>query len=210
MSATISDKVMMKEVLKATGFDCPQGMENKTFKQATSGGGSSGGGATITKQLSAQEIRDSSESGQAITPPEGYAGFSEITFPSFLMQEKEIVKNETLEFGTGPAPYFLKKLTVNVPSSYTLETLSLNKDSDPVTISYEGKTFVFLGKIDSSGTLTGLGGEKNSLLNPKTVDIMSAGAIAGEVKNNPDTKTLTYTPNTSFNRGSVRITKVII
>ena len=43
MSATISDKVMMKEVLKATGFDCPQGMENKTFEQATSGGGSSGG-----------------------------------------------------------------------------------------------------------------------------------------------------------------------
>ena len=43
MSAAISDKVMMKEVLKATGFDCPQGMENKTFEQATSGGGSSGG-----------------------------------------------------------------------------------------------------------------------------------------------------------------------
>ena len=43
MSATISDKVMMKEVLKATGFDCPQGMENKTFEQATSGGGSGGG-----------------------------------------------------------------------------------------------------------------------------------------------------------------------
>ena len=42
MSATISDKVMMKEVLKATGFDCPQGMENKTFEQATSGGGSLG------------------------------------------------------------------------------------------------------------------------------------------------------------------------
>ena len=44
MSATISDKVMMKEVLKATGFDCPQGMENKTFEEATSGSGSSGGG----------------------------------------------------------------------------------------------------------------------------------------------------------------------
>ena len=43
MSATISNKVMMKEVLKATGFDCPRGMENKTFGQATSGGGSSGG-----------------------------------------------------------------------------------------------------------------------------------------------------------------------
>lgn len=43
MSATISDKVMMKEVLKATGYDCPDGMENKTFEEATSGGGSGGG-----------------------------------------------------------------------------------------------------------------------------------------------------------------------
>lgn len=43
MSATISDKVMMKEVLKATGYDCPDGMKNKTFEEATTGGGSSGG-----------------------------------------------------------------------------------------------------------------------------------------------------------------------
>ena len=49
MSATISDKVMMKEVLKATGFDCPQGMENKTFEQATSGSGS--GGDRIAQKL---------------------------------------------------------------------------------------------------------------------------------------------------------------
>ena len=38
MSATISDKVMMKEVLKATGFDCPQGMLGKTFNEAVGGG----------------------------------------------------------------------------------------------------------------------------------------------------------------------------
>lgn len=39
MSAIISDVVQMKEILKATGFDCPDGMENKTFEEATSGGG---------------------------------------------------------------------------------------------------------------------------------------------------------------------------
>lgn len=44
MSATISDKVMRKEVLKATGYDCPDGMKNKTFEEATTGGGSGGGG----------------------------------------------------------------------------------------------------------------------------------------------------------------------
>ena len=43
MSATISDRVMMKEVLKATGYDCPDGMENKTFEEATSGGSGGGG-----------------------------------------------------------------------------------------------------------------------------------------------------------------------
>lgn len=39
MSAIISEKTMMKEILKPTGFDCPVGMKNLTFDQATSGGG---------------------------------------------------------------------------------------------------------------------------------------------------------------------------
>ena len=34
---------MMKEVLKATGYDCPDGMKNKTFEEATTGGSSGGG-----------------------------------------------------------------------------------------------------------------------------------------------------------------------
>ena len=212
MSAAISDKVMMKEVLKSTGFDCPQGMENKTFKQATSGGGSGGGGATITKKLEAKEIRTSIESSQAITPPEGYDGFSEITFAPGLLAEQVVTKNQTMEFGTDEAPYFPKKLTVSVPapSNYTLETLNVDKNSAPVTISYEGKSFVFLGKIESWGELVGLGGGANNLLYEKSVSIGSGGATAGTVSNNPDTKTITYTPDTSYNMGSVRITKLII
>ena len=215
MSATISDKVMMKEVLKATGFDCPQGMENKTFEQATSGGGgggSGGGGATITKKLNAKEIRTSVESKQAITPPEGYDGFSEITFASGLLSEEIVTKNQTMEFGTDATPYFPKKLTVSVPSpsNYTLETLSLSKDSDPVTISYADKVFVFLGKIETWGEFVGLGGAASNLLNDRSVTIEDGGAIAGTVSVNPDAKTITYTPNTSYNMGSVRITKLII
>ena len=212
MSATISDKVMMKEILKPTGFDCPQGMENKTFKQATSGGGSGGGGATITKKLNAKEIRTSVESSQAITPPEGYDGFSEITFIPGLLHEQIVTKNQTLEFGTDSAPYFLKKLTVSVPtaSNYTLETLSLDKDSEPVTISYADKVFVFLGKIESWGEFVGLGGTASNLLYSKSVTIEDGGATAGTVSIDPDAKTITYTPNTSYNIGSVRITKLII
>ena len=212
MSAIISDVVQMKEILKATGFDCPDGMEDKTFEQATSGGDSGGGGATITKKLNAKEIRTSVESEQAITPPEGYDGFSKITFTPGLLTVQTVTENQTLEFGTDRAPYFPKKLTVSVPtaSNYTLETLSLNKDSDPVTISYEGKAFVFLGKIETWGEFIGLGGTASNLLYSRSVTVEDGGATAGIVSNDPDAKTITYTPDTSYNMGSVRITKLII
>ena len=70
MSATISDKVMMKEVLKATGFDCPQGMENKTFEEATSGGGGGGSGSGITVEpiTITQNGTTTAPSGKAYNP----------------------------------------------------------------------------------------------------------------------------------------------
>lgn len=68
MSATISDKVMMKEVLKATGFDCPQGMESKTFEQATSGGGGGGSGITVEPITITQNGTTTAPSGKAYSP----------------------------------------------------------------------------------------------------------------------------------------------
>ena len=38
MSAVIGSDVQMKEILKATGYDCPEGMLGKTFSEATGGG----------------------------------------------------------------------------------------------------------------------------------------------------------------------------
>lgn len=172
-----------------------------------------GGSANLTsKELDAQAIRTSVESEQAITPPNGVDGFSEITFTPGLLSEVTVTKNQTMEFGTDDAPYFPKKLIVSTPSSsnYTLETLSLDKDSEPVTISYADKAFVFLGKIETWGEFVGIGGTVNNLSSEFTVTIEDGGATAGIVSNDPDKKTITYTPNTSYNMGSVRITKLII
>lgn len=68
MSAIISDKVMMKEVLKATGFDCPDGMKNKTFEQATSGGGGGGSGITVEPITITQNGTTTAPSGKAYSP----------------------------------------------------------------------------------------------------------------------------------------------
>ena len=46
MSATIPSNKQLDDLLKSTGFDCPESLKGKTFNEATSGGGSSGGGRT--------------------------------------------------------------------------------------------------------------------------------------------------------------------
>ena len=38
MSAIIGSDVQMKEILKATGYDCPADLEGKTFSEATGSG----------------------------------------------------------------------------------------------------------------------------------------------------------------------------
>lgn len=217
MSANIPNNMLLSDLLKATGYDCPAELKDTPFKDvaeaAISGGGGGSGSAKLTaEELTAKEIRTSVESGQAITPPEGHDGFSEITFTPGLLSEQIVTRNQTMEFGTDAVPYFPKKLTVSVPapSNYTLETLDLDKNSDPVTISYADKTFVFLGYIETWGEFVGIGGTASNLLYERSVTVENGGATAGIVSNDPDAKTITYTPDTSFNMGSVRITKLII
>lgn len=46
MSATIPSNKQLDDLLKPTGFDCPENLKGKTFREATSGGG---GGRTPQK-----------------------------------------------------------------------------------------------------------------------------------------------------------------
>lgn len=39
MSATIPETMLLSDLLKPTGYDCPQDLQGKTFDQSTSGGG---------------------------------------------------------------------------------------------------------------------------------------------------------------------------
>ena len=46
MSATIPSNKQLDDLLKSTGFDCPESLKGKTFELATSGGGGSSGDRT--------------------------------------------------------------------------------------------------------------------------------------------------------------------
>ncbi len=39
MSAKIPNSMLLSDLLKATGYDCPESLQDKTFKQATAGAG---------------------------------------------------------------------------------------------------------------------------------------------------------------------------
>ena len=67
MSAIISSDIQMKEILKATGFDCPAELEGKTFEQATSGGGG-GSGITVEPITITQNGTTTAPSGKAYSP----------------------------------------------------------------------------------------------------------------------------------------------
>ena len=66
MSAIIGNNVQMKEILKATGYDCPAGLEGKTFNEAVSGGG--GSGITVEPITITQNGTTTAPSGKAYSP----------------------------------------------------------------------------------------------------------------------------------------------
>lgn len=68
MSAIIGSDVQMKEILKATGYDCPADLEGKTFNEATSGGGGGGSGITVEPITITQNGTTTAPSGKAYSP----------------------------------------------------------------------------------------------------------------------------------------------
>lgn len=71
MSATIPESMRLDDLLKATGYDCPQSLQGKTFDQATEGGGA---------ELEDNKTVSITENGVVeITPSEGKDGMKKVT-----------------------------------------------------------------------------------------------------------------------------------
>lgn len=73
MSARIPDSMLLSDLLKATGYDCPSELQGKTFGQATEGGG---GGAVLEDN---KEVIITENGTTIITPSAGKDGMKEVT-----------------------------------------------------------------------------------------------------------------------------------
>ena len=66
MSARIPDTMPISDLLKSTGYDCPEELQDKTFAEATSGGG--GSGITVEPITITQNGTTTAPSGKAYSP----------------------------------------------------------------------------------------------------------------------------------------------
>lgn len=73
MSATIPENMQLDDLLKATGYDCPEALQGKTFNQATEG---SGGGAVLENN---KEVTITENGTTIITPSAGKDGMKKVT-----------------------------------------------------------------------------------------------------------------------------------
>ncbi len=74
MSATIPNNMLLSDLLKATGYDCPEELQSKTFAQATSGGEADleeNHAVTINAGEYTQPVE--------VTPAEGKDGMEKVT-----------------------------------------------------------------------------------------------------------------------------------
>ena len=74
MSAPIPNGMLLKDLLKATGYDCPDELKSKTFNEATSGG-EADLEANHESTINAVEYTQPVE----ITPAEGKDGMKKVT-----------------------------------------------------------------------------------------------------------------------------------
>ena len=143
MSATIPNNMLLSDLLKATGYDCPDDLQGKTFKQSTSGG-SADLEANHQTTVKVDEYTQPIE----ITPESGKDGMEKVTLTlTDIPSEADIEANKsaTIDVSTYTEPVEITptagkdgmaKATVtltNIPSgvgNQGYSVLAENGDSD--------------------------------------------------------------------------------
>lgn len=127
MSARIPDNMLLSDLLKATGYDCPSELQGLTFAEATVG----------ESEVQTKEVTIVSNTETEVTPDTGKL-LSKVTVTT-------AVPNKLYAFGTAEGVVFLKaiptadtaEVAVYIPSAtgLTAGTGSYTKDTNTVTVS---------------------------------------------------------------------------
>lgn len=102
MSATIPNGMLLSDLLKATGYDCPDDLQGKSFSQATSGGEAdleANHASTVDVGEYTQPIE--------ITPAEGKDGMEKVTLTLTNIPSSDITSGFAIEFENGDSDGYI-------------------------------------------------------------------------------------------------------
>lgn len=133
MSATIPSNMLLSDLLKATGYDCPSELQGLTFASATVG----------ESEVQTKEVTIVTNTETEVTPDTGKL-LSKVTVTT-AVPNVPVVPNKLYAYGTAEGVVFLKAIPsadtaefdVYVPSAVglTAVTGSYIKETDTVTVS---------------------------------------------------------------------------
>ena len=138
MSAQIPDTMLLKDLLKATGYDCPDALKTKTFKEATAGDIPSDLEDNHAVSVNASTYTQPVE----VTPASGKEGMKKCTI---TLTNIPVAGATLYAFGTAEGVVYLTEVPsedtasvdVYVPATTGLAktTGSYTKESNKVTVS---------------------------------------------------------------------------
>lgn len=204
----------LKKIYQSCGISCTKDTNGQIIDDlcnlAEKGELGSGGGSAdlVEYNLSATEIVNAKNNGTPILPPDNADGFSKINADSLSLTTLTVTSNGTKVCGSASNPYFWNKVVVDVPTENAVEEKTFSKSSDPFTLDCSGKTFVYF--MTDSSSPQGIAKLVNDMTQDLSINITSSGSTAGTMTLTVSTKTITYTPNTSFQMGSVKFKLVVI
>ena len=100
MSATIPENMLLSDLLKSTGYDCPDSLKDKTFDESTSGGSE-----VVLENNKEATINVSSYTAPVeITPTAGKDGMKKATVTLSNIPEIEANKAQTIDVSTYTEP----------------------------------------------------------------------------------------------------------
>ena len=134
MSAQIPDTMLLSDLLKATGYDCPEELQGKTFEEATTGGDakiSTNTAKTIDVSAYTEPV--------VVEPAEGYDATKKVT-----VTLDNIPPGKLFAYGTAEGAVYLQflpegdieNLAVLVPSTTGIDSAigTYTEEGDKVTI----------------------------------------------------------------------------
>ena len=160
MSAQIPDTALLSDLLKSTGYDCPERLQGKTFEESTTGGGNISLEANKEVSITANGIIE-------ITPTKGKDGMKKVTAnvnigssgASFIVSKSYNTDNSS----DGSLMTFLSLQSMRADTIHDGTTITAMLNYDYRSGTYTDREFVLLTvgeiplyKVSNSPTTSGM------------------------------------------------------